>query len=181
VAAGREAGKWEDVEALAAAATVSAPRELVNPYAFEPAIAPHIAAKLENEEISLGTIVAAHAALSRMADVVIIEGAGGFMIPLNARETSADLARALGAPMILVVGMRLGCLNHALLTRNAIAAAGLECAGWIANCIVPEMRQLERNIQSLEQRFACPRIATIPFAPGVDPGKIGLAIAHLLA
>lgn len=167
VAAGCEGGRYEDVETLCAAATVTAPRELVNPYAFEPAIAPHIAAELDAVEIRVETIAAAHARLSRMAEVVVVEGAGGFMIPLNARQTSADLARALRLPMILVVGMRLGCLNHALLTRDAIAAAGLGCAGWVANCMVPEMPYLERNIASLEQRLGCPLLGTIPYRPGI--------------
>jgi dethiobiotin synthetase len=177
VAAGREGESWQDVENLVSAASVKAPRSLVNPYAFEPAIAPHIAAELASTEIRLRTIEEAHAKLRGLADIVIVEGAGGFMIPLNERQTSADLARALGAPVILVVGMRLGCLNHALLTRDAIAAAGLRCAGWIANCIVPDMPQLERNIRSLEQRFDFPRLGTIAF----QPGEISLNIAPLLS
>lgn len=167
VATGCEDGRYEDVESLCAAATVAAPRGLVNPYAFWTPIAPHIAAELDRVEIRVETIAAAHAQLSRMADVVVVEGAGGFMIPLNSRQTSADLARALGLPMVLVVGMRLGCLSHALLTRSAIASAGLECAGWVANCMVPEMPYLERNIVSLKERLSCPLLGTIPYRPGI--------------
>lgn len=169
VAAGAEGGRWPDVEALRAASSVQAPRAQVNPYAFEAAIAPHIAAELAGREIRMAEILAAHAALARLAEVVIVEGAGGFVIPLNARETSADLARALGAPVILVVGMRLGCLNHALLTRRAIAASGLPFAGWVANCVQPDMEALERNVDTLRQRLDAPMLARVPHRPGITP------------
>jgi dethiobiotin synthetase len=136
---------------------------MVNPYAFEPPIAPHIAAALAGTTIRAGTIAAAYARLSAMADVVVVEGAGGYMIPLNERETSADLARLLGLPVVLVVGMRLGCLNHALLTRQAIGASGLECAGWVANCIEADMPRLDENIAALIQRLDCPLLGRVPF------------------
>lgn len=177
VAAGSDGGLWEDVEALRAASTVDAPRELVNPYAFDPAIAPHIAAELVSGEILIERIAAAYARLCAIADTVIVEGAGGFMIPLNARQTSADLARALGCPVVLVVGMRLGCLNHALLTRAAIETAGLQCAGWVANCIVPGMPHLERNIASLAERLGCPLLAEVPYRPDLGPGEIAASLA----
>src|SRR6266851_1074791 len=150
VAAGRERDAWEDVEALARMSTVRAPKAFVNPYAFDPPIAQHIAAELAG-----------------IADIVIVEGAGGFMIPLNRRETGADLARMLQLPVILVVGMRLGCLNHALLTRRAISDYRLVCAGWVANCILPAMQQLEQNILALEDRLDCPRLGTIPHCAGI--------------
>jgi dethiobiotin synthetase len=172
VAAGREGDRWEDVEKLCVAGTQQAPRQLVNPYAFEPPIAPHIAAELDSVEIQIDTIADAHRKLSRMADVVVVEGAGGFMIPLNARETTADLATTLGLPVVLVVGMRLGCLNHALLTRSAITAAGLACTGWVANCMVPEMPHLARNIVSLEERLGCPRLGTVPYRPGITAAEV---------
>jgi dethiobiotin synthetase len=169
VAAGAEQGLWQDVEMLCAASTVQAPRLQVNPYAFEPPVAPHIAAELAGREIRIAEILAAHARLAKLAEVVVVEGAGGFVIPLNARETSADLARALGAPVILVVGMRLGCLNHALLTRGAIGQAGLAFAGWVANCVQPDMEQLERNVESLRQRLDAPLLARIPYRRGITP------------
>jgi dethiobiotin synthetase len=172
VAAGCEDGRWEDVDALCAAATQRAPRHLVNPYAFEPPIAPHIAAELDSVEIGIDKIARAYRELSELAEVVIVEGAGGFMIPLNARQTSADLASALRLPVILVVGMRLGCLNHALLTRSAIAAAGLACAGWVANCIVPDMPHLARNISSLQERLGCPRLGTVSHRPGIKASEV---------
>ena len=163
VAAGREAGRFADVEALANASTVSARPQIVNPYAFEPAIAPHIAAELAGLEIDLEPIARAYEELSRLAEVVVVEGAGGFLVPLNARQTGADLAMRLGLPMVLVVGMRLGCLNHALLTRRQIEGSRLRCAGWVANCILPDMLHLDGNIRALEQRLDCPLLGVVPF------------------
>jgi dethiobiotin synthetase len=165
VAAGREAGRWADVEALAHASTVSAGRQIVNPYAFEPAIAPHIAAELAGLEIDLEPIARAYEELSRLAEVVVVEGAGGFLVPLNARQTGADLAMRLGLPMVLVVGMRLGCLNHALLTRRQIEGSRLRCAGWVANCILPDMPHLDGNIRALGERLDCPLLGVLPFQP----------------
>jgi dethiobiotin synthetase len=163
VAAGREGGRWADVEALAQASTMNARREIVNPYAFEPAIAPHIAAEFAGVAIALEPIANAYAELSRSADVVVVEGAGGFLVPLNATQTGADLAMRLGLPIVLVVGMRLGCLNHAMLTRRQIEASRLRCAGWVANCILPDMPHLEGNIRALEQRLDCPLLGVVPF------------------
>ncbi len=183
IAAGRENERWEDVERLCASSTEQAPPRIVNPYAFEPAIAPHIAAELASAEMRIDTIVQAYRELSQAADVVIVEGAGGFMIPLDATHTTADLAAALRLPVILVVGMRLGCLNHALLTRAAIGAARLPCAGWVANSIVPDMPYLRRNISTLEERLGCPRLGTVPYRPGIDESDVAglLNIDPLLA
>lgn len=169
IAAGAQDGRWSDVEILCAASAVQAPRSQVNPYAFEPAIAPHIAAQLGQREIRIPKIVSAHASLASLAEIVVVEGAGGFMVPLNARETAADLARAIGAPVILVIALRLGCLNHALLTRSAIAHTGLAFAGWVANCVQPDMAQLEQNVASLRQRLDAPMLARIPHRPGITP------------
>jgi dethiobiotin synthetase len=173
VAAGSEAGHWPDVEALAGASTDRAPVDLANPYAFEPAIAPHIAAELAGVRIDIETIARAYEDLRRRAEVVVVEGVGGFLVPLNARETGADLARRLALPVVLVVGMRLGCLNHALLTRAQIEACDLRCAGWVANCIVPDMPQLDANIRTLEERLDCRRLGTVPFQR--DPRPEGVA------
>jgi dethiobiotin synthetase len=162
VAAGIEDGRYGDVDALVAASTVKAEADLVSPYAFEPPIAPHLAAAQSGIEISLESIAEAYRKLAACADVVVVEGAGGFMIPLNARDTGADLARRLALPVVLVVGMRLGCLNHALLTRRAIAEHGLACAGWVANCMQPEMPFVEENILALSRRLDAPLIGRIP-------------------
>jgi len=172
VAAGREAGRWADVEALARASTVRARPRIANPYAFEPAIAPHIAAELAGIEIDLETISRAYEEISRLADVVVVEGVGGFLVPLNARHTAADLAVRLGLPVVLVVGMRLGCLNHALLTRRQIETCGLSCAGWVANCIFPAMPHLDGNIRALERRLACPLLGVVPFQRDPVPADV---------
>lgn len=159
----------EDVEQLIAAASVAAPRTLVNVYAFEPAIAPHIAARHAGIVIALAPIERAYRTLARRADVVIVEGVGGFRVPLNEREDTADLAARLGLPIVLVVGMRLGCLNHALLTADAIAACGLTLAGWIANHIDPGMACADENVRTLAQRLAAPCVARIPYEAGALP------------
>ena len=177
VAAGCEAGRWADVEALARASTVNAGRRIANPYAFEPAIAPHIAAELAGVEIELEAIARAYEELARLADVVVVEGVGGFLVPLNARETGADLATRLGLPVVLVVGMRLGCLNHALLTRRQIEASGLSCAGWVANCMLPDMPNVDGNIRALEQRLDCPLLGVVPFRREPVPASMATLLS----
>jgi dethiobiotin synthetase len=172
VAAGTEGGRFADVEALAHASTVSARPQIVNPYAFESAIAPHIAAQLAGVEIALEPIASAYEELSELADVVVVEGAGGFLVPLNAMQTGADLAMRLGLPIVLVVGMRLGCLNHALLTRRQIEESQLRCAGWVANCILPDMPHLNGNIRALEQRLDCPLLGVVPFRQAPSAAQV---------
>lgn len=163
VVAGSENGQWCDVEQLIAASNIRVDRQHVNPYAFDPPVSPHIAAQQAGIDIDLIMIQHAYQSLSHQADFVIVEGAGGFLVPLNAQQTGADLALALNLPVILVVGMRLGCLNHALLTVQAIRASGLLLAGWVANCIDPEMLVLAENIATLEQRVGSPLLEIIPF------------------
>lgn len=163
VAAGREAdGAFHDVESLVAASNVAAPREWVNPYAFDPPIAPHIAAARAEVRIDPGRIRDACARLAGMADAIVVEGAGGFLVPLNEREDFADLARALDLPVVLVVGMRLGCLNHAALTAEAIAGRGLAFAGWVANRIDPAMDAFEDNLATLRERLPGRLMGVIP-------------------
>ncbi len=157
VAAGREFvhGAWvhDDVQKLIAASNVVAPIEFVNPYSFDEAIAPHIAAEKVGVEIKIEVILHAYQQLSQMADVVIVEGAGGFLVPLNDKETLADLVSALSTPVIVVVGVKLGCINHTLLTAEAITARGLHFYGWIANQIDPNMRAANENIATLIKRL----------------------------
>lgn len=145
-----------DVRALRAAANVHVDPALVNPYAFAPAIAPHIAAAQAGIEIKLETIMSAYAALAREADVVVVEGVGGFRVPLSAQLDTADLARALNLPVILVVGMRLGCLNHALLTAEAIRHRDLIWAGWVANELDSDMLARQENVAELTMRLPSP-------------------------
>lgn len=151
----------EDVTALNNASNVKAPLNIVNPYRFAPAIAPHIAAQQVGVEINLDNIEVAYQQLSTLADVVIVEGAGGFLVPLNQTQTLADLAVQLKLPIILVVGMKLGCINHALLTVEAIKVRGLTLAGWVANQIDPEMPMFAENLASLKQRIASPCLSVV--------------------
>ena len=163
VAAGTDAdGRNDDVERLLAAAPVAAPRALINPYLFASAIAPHIAAEEEGRTIEIEQIVAAFGQLRPLADAVLVEGVGGFCVPLGPHSDTADLAERLALPVILVVGMRLGCINHALLTRDAIAARGLRLAGWVANRIDPEMARFDENLAALKARIDAPLLGVIP-------------------
>ena len=163
VAAGtNENGRNDDVEALIAAAGVQAPRELVNPYLFHPAIAPHIAASEEGRSIDIDRIVDSFDTLRGSADAVLVEGVGGFCVPLGPHSDTADLAEQLGLPVILVVGMRLGCINHALLTQQAIAARKLRLAGWVANRIDPSMSRFDDNLAALKSRIDAPLLGVIP-------------------
>ncbi len=135
---------------------------LVNPYAFAPSIAPHIAARQAGVRIELDTIQSACAQLAGQVDRVVVEGVGGWLVPLNERETLADLARKLELPVVLVVGLRLGCLNHALLSAAAITHAGLQLAGWVANCLPPEPDCVEENINALKSRLPAPLLGVVP-------------------
>ena len=150
-----------DVEALVAASNVQTALSDVNPYAFVPAIAPHIAAEQAGLNVSLEKIQQAFDGLKSQADVVVVEGAGGFRVPINQQETMADLAIKLNLPVILVVGIRLGCINHALMTAGSIKAAGLNLVGWVANRIDPNMPALEENIATLKAMIKAPCIADV--------------------
>lgn len=158
----------DDVLALSTASNVVAPLDLTNPYRFSPAIAPHIAAEQAEEIIDGEKIKQAYHELTQLAEVVVVEGAGGFLVPLNRQETLADLAVTLNIPMILVVGMRLGCINHALLTVEAIKSRGLTLAGWVANQVDAEMPVFEENLASLQQRIAAPCISVVLWQKDVN-------------
>ncbi len=181
VAAGAELieGVWgnEDVRQLCAASSFVADSAWVNPYLLRTPVAPHIAADYQGVSIELPRIRDAYEHLAALADVVIVEGAGGFKVPLSPTKDSADLARYLGLPIILVVGMRLGCINHALLTAEAIAQRGLELVGWVANRIDPEMRAPEENIAALRTRLPCPMLAELPHSDQPDAGLMSALIA----
>lgn len=180
VAAGAVRGKTglvnEDVELLNAASNVVATADQVNPYCFEPPVAPHLAAAEVGITIDVKHIVRAYASLAAMADIVVVEGAGGFCVPLNSREDSTDLACALALPVILVVGVRLGCLNHALLTAQAVRARGLALAGWIANRIDPTMAVAAANINALVERLPAPLLGAIDFMAEPDARKVAAKI-----
>ncbi len=158
----------EDVIALRAASTCVVPPELDNPVLLPDAVSPHIAAARAGRPIDIAHLVACHRALAQLADAVVIEGAGGFHVSLSDLETGADLAQALGLPVVLVVGLRLGCLNHALLTLEAIRARGLTLAGWVANHIDPAMLAQDDNIAFLQQKLQVPLLASIAYQSQPD-------------
>lgn len=157
VAAGCEwvDGQWvnEDAHLLTEASNVKAPLDLVNPYCFQAPIAPHIAAQQENVDIQLEVIVQAYQQLAELADIVVVEGAGGLLVPLNDEITMAELVVALNIPVVLVVGMRLGCINHALLSLAVMQARGLPIQAWVANPIDPEMQCYAENLATLQHHF----------------------------
>ena len=153
----------DDAARLAGASGLDAPVELVNPYRLQPAIAPHIAAARAGVRVDLQQIETAYRALGRFADCVVVEGVGGLRAPLNEEEDLADLARRLNLPVVLVVGMRLGCLSHALLTAEAIDRCGLPWCGWIANHLDPEMAVPDENVETLVRRLPVPLLGRVPF------------------
>jgi len=156
----------EDVVALRAAGTLQVARELDNPYCLPLPLSPHLAARAAGQRIDIGLIAERYRQLATLADAVVVEGAGGFLVPLTEQHTGADLAVALGLPVLLVVGLRLGCLNHALLTAEAIRNRGLHLAGWVANRIDPDMAAQEDNIDTLRSRLGAPLWADVPHGPG---------------
>ena len=158
----------EDAAQLLAASNVELSIDDINPYAFEPAIAPHIAAQQAGMRIDLDHIQTVFERLQAQVDVVIVEGAGGFYVPLGEQHDMADLAVKLGLPVILVVGMRLGCINHALLTAEAIRQRGLTLAGWVANQVDPGMAMLEENLQTLRQRMPASYLGWVPWQTATD-------------
>ncbi|HQR50724.1 MAG TPA: dethiobiotin synthase, partial [Methylophilaceae bacterium] len=139
-----------------------------NPYAFEPALAPHIAARQGGVVIELMAVREAFMAAAQEVEALVVEGVGGFRVPLNDIEDTADMAVLLGLPVILVVGMRLGCLNHALLTAEAIASRGLVLAGWVANRVDPTMSAFEDNLAALRQRLSAPCLGVLPHLEPAD-------------
>ena len=166
VAAGLDAeGRNDDVERLAAASSFRPEAQLINQYALTAPIAPHLAAADEGVVIDFERIAQALTELRRQADLVVVEGVGGFRVPLTATTDSADLAVALRLPVILVVGLRLGCINHALLSAEAIERRGLPLAGWIANTVDPDMNRLQDNVSTLRQRLSAPWLGTLSHLP----------------
>lgn len=163
-----------DVATLLAAGNVDAPLADRNPYAFAPAIAPHLAAAQAGVSIDLAVIAAAYTRLAAHSDAVVVEGAGGVLVPVDATHDMLDVAARLRLPVLLVVGMRLGCLNHALLSAAAIRARGLELSGWVANCIDPHMQAVAANVEALSLCLRAPPVAEIAWGapPDLPPGAL---------
>jgi len=158
-----EAWASEDAIALRSASTLAVAPELDNPVLLLDPLSPHIAAERAGVQIDIAAIVRSYQALAAQADAVVVEGAGGFHVPLTDTQTGADLAQALALPVVLVVGLRLGCLSHALLTAEAIRARGLVLVGWIANRVDPEMEAADENIAYLRARLGVPLLAEVPY------------------
>lgn len=178
VAAGCDTnGLNDDVERIRAASSAALPLATINPYFFKAAIAPHLAAAEEGVEIRFATIEASIADARQAADFVVVEGVGGFRVPLGPDGDAADLAVSLGLPVILVVGMRLGCLNHALLTADAIIARGLRLAGWVANRIDPDMARFDENLASLQALLPATLLGVAKHEASSNPAKVAAGLA----
>ena len=162
-----------DALQLQAAASHALSYQQINPVALVPAIAPHIAANEAGKRLTASRLTGFCRGLSLLpVDIVVLEGAGGWRVPINERETLADVACELNCAVILVVGMRLGCLNHALLSVEAIRRDGLKIAGWVANIIEPDMPRLEENIDTLKQRIAEPCLGVVPKLEDLSPQQV---------
>lgn len=144
----------------------------LNPYCFSPPIAPHLAAAQADRKIDFSQIQAGFDRLAEGADRVLVEGAGGWRVPLGPDRTLAELAVLLGLPVILVVGLRLGCINHALLSAEAIRASGLPLAGWVGNQVDPAMREREANLATLRQWLDAPCLGVIPHLADPSAGAV---------
>lgn len=167
----------EDVLALRAVSTVPLPPELDNPVALPEPLSPHLAARHAGVVVRMSDLVTPARQLERMLDALVVEGAGGWRVPLNDEgQTLADFARALGAPVVMVVGMRLGCLNHALLTAEAIRADGLTLAGWVANRIDPDMVCADDNLDTLQRLLKAPMWGDMPWRPGSAASTFALTL-----
>lgn len=162
----------EDAEALIAASGRDRDYADVNPYAFRPAIAPHLAAEGAGVAVSLEHIINVYTRLASRADRVVVEGVGGFRVPLGETFDSADLAVRLGLPVILVVGLRLGCINHALLTAEAVLARGLALTGWVGNTLADDMPALAGNIATLRALLPAPCLGVVPHLSPPDAAQV---------
>ncbi|MET4161451.1 dethiobiotin synthetase [Marinobacterium sp. MBR-111] len=162
-----------DALLLQQAASIKLSYEQVNPIAFEPPIAPHIAAEQEGRVLTADRLAAyCRGTMMQPADLVLVEGAGGWRVPLSMRESLARLPQLLELDVILVVGMKLGCINHAILTAEAIARDGLRLAGWVANHIDPDMSCPDENLATLERLFRAPLLGRIPWLDDPDPERV---------
>lgn len=162
-----------DALALLGECTLPMRYEQVNPFAFEPAIAPHLAAREAGIELTAALLAeSVRRMLALQADFSLVEGAGGWRVPLAGRENLSDLAVMLGLPVILVVGVRLGCINHALLSAEAIERDGLQLAGWVANIVDPTTSRLEQNLATLADRLQAPCLGRVPRLPVAMPAQV---------
>ena len=166
----------EDAALLRAQASLLLPYATVNPYAYEPPIAPHLAAERRGESIRLDVIHRCYAEIAESADVVVVEGVGGWLVPLDGRETVADLAMRLELPVVLVVGIRLGCLNHALLTVEGILAHGANLAGWIGSFPEPYPYLGPDNVTALRERISAPCLGILPWQDRLQANRLAKSL-----
>lgn len=167
----------EDALALLAECSLPLAYDQVNPFAFAPAIAPHLAAREKGVKLQVESLApAVRSVLQLGADFTVVEGAGGWRVPLSGEESLSDLAIALDLPVILVVGVRLGCINHAVLSAEAIQRDGLQLAGWVANIVDPTTSRLEENLATLAERLPAPCIGRVPRLSPATPAGVA---AHL--
>ena len=166
----------EDALLLQQHASFMLPYRQVNSYAFAPPVSPHIAARQAGVEIELDEITRQYHQLKKQAEIILVEGVGGWMVPLNAGQDIADLAQKLDIPVIVVVGIRLGCINQARMTFGALQKSGVQCHGWIAACVEQEMLMLNENIQTISQSTDMPLIAVLPYLEKLDPQRLATEI-----
>ena len=167
-------GEWRNADALAlqAAGEPGIAYADINPFALQQPLAPELAARDAGTEVTLAPILAAHARLASAADAMVVEGVGGWAAPLSATLDQADLVRALRLPVVLVIGLRLGCLSHALLSARAIAADGLRLAGWIGSHVDPHMARVDDNLAMLRARLPAPCWGVLPHRPDAAPDSL---------
>ncbi len=158
--------KNEDALLLQQNASIVLEYEEVNPYAFKMPVSPHLAA--DKKPVQLDKIIQKFEYLKNKADVVIVEGAGGWLAPLNHEMDISDLADVLQIPVIMVVAIRLGCINHARLTFQSIQTAKVECAGWLAMCVDPEMQKQTENIETIKNKISAPLLGVLPYIDNMD-------------
>lgn len=166
--------KNEDAMLLQENSSLPLDYEKINPFAFEAPVSPHIAAG--DVSVNLGSIVQIFCELEKKVDVVVVEGAGGWLAPLNHEQDVADLAIALQIPVIMVVAIRLGCINHARLTFQAIQQSGVSCRGWLAMCVDPEMLRQTENIETIKNNISVPLLGVLPYVENVDFEMLGTKI-----
>jgi dethiobiotin synthetase len=167
----------EDATLLRRQTSQPVPYAWVNPYAFEPPVAPHLAARERGVEIDMEAIAGAYARLAECVDLVIVEGVGGWLVPLGEHHTVADLALHLRLPVILVVAIRLGCLNHALLSAESIRAHGAQLLGWVANCNEPDALRVRENIAALKHCLRTPCLGVLPWQPSLQPTRLAACLS----
>ena len=172
----KEGLRNEDALQIQSFSDINNSYDLINPYAFEPPVAPHIAACEAKVLIDLEKIKACYKQISDSVDVMVVEGVGGWKVPLGDKQSLPDLVSALELPVVMVVGLKLGCINHAILTSEAIKKDGLQLKGWVANEVEPDYFTSVATVNFLRSNISAPLLGHIPFEKTPDPGKIATGL-----